>query len=111
MFDEARARVKQLSTEEAKVLHRQGEHIFLDVRDQAEVNLGWIPGAVHVSRGTLEGKVEQAVSRDSRVVIYCASGNRSALAALTLQEMGYADVSSLADGWKGWVAAGGDVQG
>lgn len=111
IYDEAKARVKQVTPAEAKALHEQGEHVFLDVREQAEVNLGRIPGAVHVSRGTLEGKVEHVVPRDAKVVIYCASGNRSAMVALTMQEMGYRDVTSLAGGIRDWAAAGGDVEG
>lgn len=111
LFDDAKSRVKQVTPQEARTLHQGGQHVFLDVRDQAEVNLGRIPGAVHVSRGMLEGKVEGAVPRDAKVVIYCASGNRSALAALTMQEMGYGDVCSLAGGFRGWAESGGDVQG
>ena len=110
LFESAKSRVKQISPAEARTLHESAQHVFLDVRDQAEVNLGRIPGAVHVSRGMLESKVEGAVPRDARVVIYCASGNRSALAALTMQEMGYGDVCSLAGGFRAWAEAGGDVQ-
>lgn len=110
IYDDAKRRVKQVTPAEAMALHQGGQHVFLDVRDQVEVNLGRIPGAVHVSRGTLEGKVEAAVPRDAKVVIYCASGNRSAMAALTLQEMGYGDVCSLSAGFRGWAEAGGEVQ-
>ena len=111
LIDEAKRRIREITTAEAMALHESGEAVvFLDVRDQPEVNLGRIPGAVHVSRGNLETKIEKAVPRDARVVIYCASGNRSALAAVTMEEMGYADVCSLAGGIKGWASQGGAIE-
>ena len=73
----------------------RGSATFVDVRDLNEVNLGMIPGAVHLDRGRIESKVEAAIPRDATVVLYCAAGNRSALAAETLREMGYNDVVSL----------------
>lgn len=109
LINEARKRIREVSAGEAKALHDRGGVTFLDVRDQQEVNLGRIPGAVHISRGTMETKVEAAVPRDAEVIVYCASGNRSALAADTLQQMGYSKVSSLAGGFRGWAEAGGDV--
>ena len=80
-------------------------------RDQQEVNLGHIPGALHISRGTMETKIEAVISRDAEVVIYCASGNRRALAAVTPLQMGLQKGSSLAGGFRGWAEAGGDVDG
>ena len=73
---------------------------------------GHIPGARHVPRGYLESRIEGAVpDRSADVVLYCASGNRSALAADTLQQMGYRNVSSMSEGFRGWVNAGGPVEG
>ncbi len=63
-----------------------------------------------ISRGQLEGKVEGAVDRSAEVVIYCAGGSRSALAADTLQQMGYKNVTSLAGGFRGWAEAGGEIE-
>lgn len=111
LINEAKSRVREVSPAEARALHQRGGVTFLDVRDQQEVNLGRIPGALHVSRGTMETKIEAAVPRDAEVVVYCASGNRSALAADTLRQMGYEKVSSLAGGFRGWAEAGGDVDG
>ena len=111
MVDEEKARVKQVSVDDVMEMQKRGEKVvFLDVRDLHEVNLGKIPGTVHVSRGNLETKIEAVVPRDARLVIYCASGNRSALAALTLREMGYENVASMATGFRGWGEAGGDVE-
>ena len=111
LYREARARVRQISAKEAVELHSAGRATFVDVRDLNEVNLGMIPGAIHLDRGRIESKVEAAIPRDATVVLYCAAGNRSALAAETLEEMGYTDVASVAEGWRGWVGAGGEVEG
>jgi rhodanese-related sulfurtransferase len=109
LVNDAKSRVREVTPAEALELHERSDVTFLDVRDQHEVNLGRIPRAVHISRGTLESKIEAAVPRDAEVVIYCASGNRSALAADTLHQMGYEKVSSLAGGFRAWAEAGGDV--
>jgi rhodanese-related sulfurtransferase len=111
LINEAKGRIRQVNAVEAQVLYKRGGVTFLDVRDQQEVNLGKIPGAVHISRGTLETNIEAVVPRDAEVVIYCASGNRSAFAADTMQQMGYANVCSLAAGFRGWAESGGDIDG
>ena len=64
----------------------------------------------HISRGRLEQNIEAAVPRDANLVIYCANGNRSALAAVSLRDMGYEHVSSMSAGINGWTAIGGDVE-
>ena len=110
LYNEAKARVRQIDAKQALELHTQGRATFVDVRDLNEVNLGMIPGAIHLDRGRLESKVEAAIPRDATIVLYCAAGNRSALAADTLQQMGYTDVCSLDSGFRGWVDAGGDIQ-
>ena len=110
MIAAAKNRIKEVSPREVMDMQRRGEQVtLLDVRDAQEVNLGKIPGTLHVSRGNLETKVEAVIPRDAHVVIYCASGNRSALAADTLQQMGYTNVASMAGGFRGWVESGGDV--
>lgn len=110
LINEAKSRIRQVSVAEARAMHERGGVTFLDVRDQQEVNLGRIPGALHISRGTMETKIEAAVPRDADVVVYCASGNRSALAAETLHQMGYDKVTSLAEGFRGWAESGGDIE-
>jgi len=108
LFDEAKSRVKQISPSDA-IRDRNDETVYLDVREANEWSLGHVPGAMHIPRGTLEGKVERMIPRDRKVVIYCASGNRSALAADTMQQMGYADVASMSGGFRGWADSGGQV--
>src|SRR5688500_13268716 len=78
--------------------------VVVDVREQHEWDEGHIPGAVHVPRRHLESRIEGAVrDREKPVVLYCASGNRSALAAHTLQSLlGYENVSSMTGGITLW---------
>ena len=109
---EAKTRIKEVTPDDVKRMRERGDDVTLvDVREDREWNLGHLPGAVHMSRGTLEGKIEQTVPRERQVVLYCAGGSRSALAADSLRQMGYANVASMKGGFRGWVDAGGDVEG
>ena len=111
LIDEAKRRIREVTPREAASMRKQPSVIFLDVREPNEWNLGHVPGAMHIPRGQLESHIEPRVPREATVVVYCAAGNRSALAADTLQQMGYANVVSMADGWRGWVQNGGEVEG
>jgi rhodanese-related sulfurtransferase len=111
LTEEARARIKEVTPAEAMQMRQKDPSIvYLDVREPNEWNLGRIPGALFIARGNLEGRVEATIPREKRVIIYCARGNRSALAADTMQQMGYGDVASMSQGFTGWVDAGGDVE-
>jgi len=85
---------------------------IVDVRETEEWDQGHVPGAKHVPRGYLESRIEGAVpDRDARIVLYCASGNRSALAAKTLRdELGYARVESMTGGITLWKDRGYEVE-
>jgi rhodanese-related sulfurtransferase len=112
LIAEAKQRIKEVAPRDAIGMRQRGEPVvFLDVRERNEWNLGHVPGALHIPRGQLETNIEAAIPRDRKVVIYCASGNRSAFAADTLQQMGYQDVASMARGFRGWAEEGGDVEG
>lgn len=112
LVNEAKARIQQISVRDSVELHASDPAtLFIDVREPNEWNLGHIPGAIHIPRGILESNIEAAAPRERRIVLYCASGNRTALAADTLQQMGYGNVASMAGGFRGWVEAGGDVDG
>lgn len=110
LIAEAKTRIKEIDAAHAIVQQKKGDSVFLDVREPAEWNLGHVPGAVHVPRGQLEGKIEGLIGRDSNVVIYCAGGSRSALAADTLQQMGYQRVASLEGGFRAWADSGGEIE-
>uniref|UniRef100_UPI003217B43B rhodanese-like domain-containing protein n=1 Tax=uncultured Draconibacterium sp. TaxID=1573823 RepID=UPI003217B43B len=85
---------------------------LLDIRTEAEHNEGFIPGAFLMQRGVLESHLEKdevwkaykhpKPKKDDRIVLYCRSGSRSALAAKSLKMLGYTNVLSLEGGWKGW---------
>ena len=112
LVDEAKTRITEVSPKDALAMHaRKNGVVFLDVREQNEVNLGKIPGAVHIARGSLENKVEAVLPRDAQIVVYCGGGSRSALATDTLRQMGYGNARSLAGGFRGWAEAGGDIDG
>jgi rhodanese-related sulfurtransferase len=102
MVADAKTRIREVTPREALEGRRAGDDaVFLDVREPQEWNLFRIPGAVHVPLAALRDQVEGAVPRDRKVIIYCARGNRSALAADAMQELGYHDVASLAQGIRG----------
>jgi molybdopterin/thiamine biosynthesis adenylyltransferase/rhodanese-related sulfurtransferase len=107
LFSQAKARVDEIDAQTAADLGRSGEAKIVDVREKNEWDEGHIPGAVHVPRGYLELRIESAVPDKSKpVVLYCAGGTRSVLAAHTLQDMGYTNVHSLAGGFGSWKDAG-----
>ncbi len=102
LLDDARAQITEIAPAEAAT-ERERKVVYLDVRERTEWNLGRIPGALFLPRGLLESKIEELIPRDTRVIAYCARGNRSALAAETMQQMGYADVASMSGGFAQWV--------
>ncbi len=100
---------EQTAQEAAERLAVEPRPVVIDVRERDEYEQGFIPGAIHIPRGNLETRIEANVpDRATPVVIYCASGIRSAYAAKTLAELGYTDVVSLAAGFSGWKQNGYD---
>lgn len=106
--------VEEISSEDAKaILEAQDQHgwYFIDVRETDEFAEGHIPGARSYPRGFLEVRADRVhhkrdswlEDRDRRLLLYCGGGNRSVLAARTLQEMGFSSVRSLREGWTGWI--------
>jgi rhodanese-related sulfurtransferase len=110
MLAEANAVIETVSVPDLAYHLEDGEALLVDVRDLAERERdGAIPDSVHVSRGLLEFKAdpesplyEAALRPERRIILYCGSGGRSALAAKTLHDMGYGDVASLAGGYAAW---------
>lgn len=104
----AKTRVQEISPDAAEQAIRDAE-VLIDVRETDEFLAGHIPGAVHMSRGMLEFKLSstpELTSRDIRIVLYCKTSGRAALAACALHDMGYLDVKSIAGGFDAWVGAG-----
>lgn len=111
LIAEAKEQIEEVSPEDVLAMKaRQENVVYLDVREPNEWNLGRIPQAVHLPRGNLETKIEALVDRAQRVVVYCARGNRSALAALTMKQMGYENVASMARGFGGWIDVDGEIE-
>lgn len=110
LITEAKSRTRQVSIDEIKrALGTADAPLLLDVREPQETNLGRLPGAIVIPRGTMETRIEAVIPRDAAVVIYCASDNRSALAADTLTQMGYTQVAWMKGGFNGWAVSGGPV--
>ena len=96
--------VPEISPREVREKMLRGEDfVLLDVREPDEVQTGRLPGALCISRGTLESRIREVLpSKGKPIVVYCQSGARSLLAARALSTMGYADVSSMAGGMGRW---------
>src|SRR5881392_1792622 len=111
LIEDAKRQIEEVTPEQVRQMQERSEPVvYLDVREPNEWNLGHLPRAIHLPRGNLEGKVEGLIDRNQKVVVYCARGNRSALAALTMQQMGYAKVSSMAQGIQGWADIDGEIE-
>jgi len=116
MLEAANAAVPKITPAQARELIGKGNALVVDVRDAPEVEKsGKVAGAVQVSRGMLEFRADpespyhdKSFSRDKDVILYCASGGRSALAAKLLKDMGYEHVYNVG-AFKDWAESGGAV--
>src|SRR6476469_9249299 len=116
MMEAANAAVPRITPAEAREMIAKGNTLVVDVRDAPEVEKsGKVAGAVHVSRGMLEFRADpespyhdKNFSKDKTVILYCASGGRSALAGKTLMDLGYSDVRNLG-AFKDWAESGGAI--
>ena len=116
LLAEAAASVPKISPQDAAALIAGGDVLVVDVRDGTEVlSTGKVQDAKHVPRGMLEFRADpdspyydSAFNRDKTVLVYCASGGRSALAGKTLHDLGYKDVRNLGS-FKEWAESGGAV--
>ena len=117
MLEAANAAVPRITPAQAREMMTKGNTLVIDVRDTPEVEQsGTIAGAIHVSRGMLEFRADPAspyhdknFDRAKSVILYCASGGRSALGAKTLKDMGYERVYNLG-ALKDWIGSGGPVE-
>src|SRR5215210_2587960 len=107
LLTEVKGEIEEIDAAHARELVTSHSCAVLDVRERDEWEEGHLPGAVHIPRGNLESRIEAAVpDRERPVLVYCASGNRSAFAAKTLEDLGYEHVSSLAGGFTDWKGNG-----
>lgn len=103
--------VTEMTIQEVNHLLKRGEKmVLLDVREKEELALGYLKDSVFIPRAHLPEKVETLIpDKTAPIVVYCAAGVRSILAAKTLREMGYTQVSSMREGIEGWKKAGYEV--
>src|SRR5687767_2620738 len=104
LLSKVRAEIREISVEDTKARAASpssGGPVLIDVRERDEYEQGFVLRAQWIPRGFLELKIEDAVpERDREVILYCAGGTRSALAARSLQDLGYTKVSSMAGGFR-----------
>lgn len=119
LVEEAKSRIENLTNQQLRAEMERGEVQIVDIRDVRErQKLGFIPGSQHVPRGMLEFWLDPTskyytgkVDPEKRIVLHCAGGHRSALAADVLREMGFPNVAHLEPGFNGWAADGLPVEG
>jgi len=112
LVNDAKRRVKETNVRDVKHRIDAGEKfILIDVREESEWANGHLPGAIHLGKGIIERDIEQRVPAvDTKLILYCGGGFRSALVADNLQKMGYTNIESMDGGWKGWLNAGYSTQ-
>src|SRR6266481_4554192 len=104
---EAKKNITEISPQDAAAKLNSGDAVVVDVREKDEWDEGHIPDAIHMSRGTIELDIEEKVpDTNAMIICHCGGGGRSALAAESLQKMGYKNVRSMAGGFKAWKTAG-----
>jgi rhodanese-related sulfurtransferase len=117
--EKAQADIENLSVEDLKSeMSADKDFLLVDIREiQEVVDLGTVPGAVHVARGMLEFWADPEspyyrdyFTEDKRIVVFCAGGGRSVLAVQALQNMGFTDVAHLEPGFTGWQKAGETIE-
>lgn len=116
MMDAANAAVPRIAPDKAREMIAKASALVIDVRDAPEIEkTGKVAGALHISRGMLEFRAdpqsphhEKALCKDKTIIVYCASGGRSALGGKVLKDLGYSEVYNLG-AFKDWVEAGGEV--
>ena len=107
---DAKSRIKEVFASDVVAQTGAEKPIIIDVREDSDWNEGHAQGAIHLSRGIIELKIEDKIpDPNTPIVCYCGGGSRSALAVDNLQKMGYTNVASLAGGFKAWKDSGGPM--
>jgi rhodanese-related sulfurtransferase len=112
LVNDAKQRVKQCDIRDVKRrLDARETFVLVDVREESEFNAGHLPGAIHLGKGVIERDIERALpDQQAPIVLYCGGGFRSALAADSIQKMGYTSVVSMDGGWRAWNEAGYEIE-
>lgn len=107
VVDEAKKHIREITMDEVKKMQEANEDFhFVDVREDREWSSDHLPNAVHLSKGIIERDIETAIpNKRAKIILYCGGGYRSALAAESLQKMGYDNVLSMVEGYRGWKEA------
>ena len=110
--DDAKSRVREVSAADTQQRMRENSDVkLIDVREDKEWEAAHAAGAIHLGKGIIERDIEATVpDKDTEMILYCGGGYRSALAADSLQRMGYINVFSMAGGWRAWQESGGKVE-
>jgi len=104
---DAKKNISEISPQDTAAKSKTGEATIVDVREKDEWDEEHIPNATHLSRGTIELDIEEKVpDTNAMIICHCGGGGRSALAAESLQKMGYKNARSMAGGFKAWKRAG-----
>lgn len=108
IVNDAKSRVSECTVKDVYEMQENNEEFSLvDVREESEFSRGHLPGAIHLGKGIIERDIEKNIPEtNTKIVLYCGGGFRSALAADALQKMGYENVISMDGGWSGWNEAG-----
>ncbi|WP_420235236.1 rhodanese-like domain-containing protein [Pseudomonas sp. ABY48] len=111
LVTEAKALIEEVTIDDADRAIQDAD-VLIDVREADEYAAGHISGAIHASRGVLEFKLTNdsaLCARELKVVLYCKTSGRAALAAASMKNMGYLHVKSIAGGFDAWVSAGKEI--
>lgn len=113
MVAQAKGNIENLSPDQVAAEQKSGSTTLIDIREEDELASGRLKGAIHAPRGMLEFYADpsgpyhrEEFDPESRIILVCASGGRSALAAETLQQMGYSNAAHLDGGLNAWIAQG-----
>ncbi len=108
VVDDAKSRIRQMDIDGYKRLLASGEqHVLVDVREDREFDTAHAAGAMHLGKGIIERDIERTLpDKGTKMVLYCGGGFRSALAADSIQKMGYSNVISLDGGWHAYEVSG-----
>jgi len=112
LVNDAKRRIREVTVPETQKRTAENPAAkLIDVREDNEWQAGHAAGAVHLGKGIIERDIEEKVpDKTTEIILYCGGSYRSALAADVLQRMGYANVFSMAGGWRAWEESGGKIE-